>query len=68
MMLTNLAGQLSLAVTTACIKRLGQVHQKDVQVAILLAALFFDLSHGEEHVDCPLVSPEATLTLGDIIQ
>ena len=58
----------SQAVTTACIKRRGQVHQKDVQVAILLAALFFDLSYGEEHVNCLLVSPEATLTLGNIIQ
>ena len=47
------------------IKGLGQVHKEDVQALILLAALFLDLSYGEYYVDCPSVSPEGTLTLGD---
>ena len=47
------------------IKGLGQVHKEDVQALILLAALFLDLSYREYYVDCPSVSPEGTLTLGD---
>ena len=47
------------------IKGLGQVHKEDVQALILLAALFRVLSYGEYYVDCPCVSPEGTLTLGD---
>ena len=47
------------------IKGLGQVHKEDVQALILLAALFLDLSYEEYYVDCPSVSPEGTLTLGD---
>ena len=41
------------------------MHKEDVEALILLAALFLDLSHGEYYVDCPSVSPEGTLTLGD---
>ena len=47
------------------IKGLGQVHKEDVQALILLALFFLDLSYGEYYVDCPSVSPEGTLTLGD---
>ena len=47
------------------IKGLGQVNKEDEQALILLAALFRDLSYGEYYVDCPSVSPESTLTLGD---
>ena len=55
------------ALTTNRIEGLGQVHKENVQVLILLAALFLDLSYGEYHVDCPSVSSEGTLTLRDDI-
>ena len=55
------------ALTTDYIRGLGQVHLEDVQVLILLAALFQDLPYGDDHVDCPSVSSEATMKLGDDI-
>ena len=45
------------ALTTNCIKSLGQIYKEDVQVLVLLSARFLDLSYGKDHVDCPSLAP-----------
>ena len=56
---TALLHDLSKALSTDSVERLGQIDVGEVHIGILFLTFFLQLSCGEHHVDCTAILPEA---------